>query len=113
MRKTLVSLFAVAALAAPVAYAKGTPISVTIEYDSTMLATEAGAKSVLATVTAQATEACSYRKPVSGAISFDRTCRDDLVEKAIGMIRLAALEHGQATSYVFASLETEEKSVNR
>lgn len=107
MRKTLVTLFAAAALASPFAHAEGTPITVELKYDSNLLATEAGAKSVLKSIKAQAKEACSFNMPVTGMPSFDRECRDDLVEKAIGEIRLAALEEGQALTYVFASVETD------
>ncbi|MHA7899184.1 MAG: UrcA family protein [Henriciella sp.] len=107
MRKTLVTLIAAAAVAAPFAQAEGTPITVELSYDSTLLATEAGAKIVLESITTQAEEACSYAMPVTGLPTFDRDCRDDLVDKAVGQIRLAALEEGQPTAYVFASVETE------
>ena len=110
MRKTLVTLIAAAAVAAPFAQAEGTPITVELTYDSTLLATEAGAKSVLSSIKQQAAEACSFTMPVIGTPTLDRACRDDLVDKAIGEIRLAALEEGQATTYVFASVETERKT---
>ena len=113
MRKTVATLIAAAALAAPFAQAEGTPITVQFKYDSALLATEAGAKSVLKAIKAQATEACAFRAPVTGMPSLDRACRDDLVEKAVGQIRLAALEDGQAVTYVFASLETETDTVAR
>lgn len=106
MRKTLVTLFAAAAIAAPFAHAEGTPITVELEYDATLLATEAGAKSVLKSIKAQATDACSYAAPVTRAQMIDRDCRNDLVEKAIGEIRLAALEDGQTATYVFAAKDT-------
>lgn len=105
MRKILVTLMAAAAMAAPFAHAEGTPITVELKYDSALLATESGAKSVLKSIKQQAVEACSYAKPVTGLPTFDRECRDNLVDQAIGKIRLAALEDGQAASYVFASLE--------
>ena len=105
MRKTIVTLLAAAALAVPFAYAEGTPITVELKYDSTLLATESGAKSVLKSIKKQAADACSYSMPVTALPTFDRTCRDNLVNQAIGKIRLAALEDGQAASYVFASLE--------
>lgn len=107
MRKTFVTLIAAAAVAAPFAQAEGTPITVELTYDSKLLATEAGAKSVLKSIKQQAAEACSYAMPVTGSPTLDRACRDDLVDKAVGQIRLAALEDGQATTYVFAALETE------
>ena len=105
MRKTLVTLITAAAIAAPLAHAEGTPITVELKYDSALLATESGAKSVLRSIKQQAKEACSYSMPVTALPTFDRTCRDNLVNEAIGKIRLAALEEGQAASYVFASLE--------
>ncbi len=111
MRKTVATLIAAVALAAPFAQAEGTPITVSFTYDSTLLSTEAGAKSVLKSIKDQATTACSFIKPVTGVPTYDRACRDDLVEKAIGEIRLAALQDGQATTYVFASLEAEAKTV--
>ncbi|MEO1659651.1 MAG: UrcA family protein [Pseudomonadota bacterium] len=107
MRKALVSLFAAAAIAAPFAHAEGTPITVELKYDSTLLATEAGAKSVLKSIKQQATQACAFTMPVTGMPSFDRSCRDDLVDKAIGEIRVAALQDGQALTYVFASVDVE------
>ncbi|MEL6723696.1 MAG: UrcA family protein [Pseudomonadota bacterium] len=107
MRKTFVTLIAAAAVAAPFAHAEGTPITVEMTYDATLLATEAGAKSVLDSLKVQAAEACSYATPVTGTPTFDRDCRDDLVDKAIGEIRLAALEEGQAATYVFAALDSE------
>lgn len=106
MRKTLVTLFAAAAFAAPFAQAEGTPITVELEYDATLLATEAGAKSVLKSIKAQAADACSFSAPVTRATMIDRECRNDLVEKAIGEIRLAAIENGQTATYVFAALDT-------
>ena len=107
MRKILATLFAAAAFAAPLAYSEGTPITVDLKYDSTLLATEAGAKTVLKSVKEQAKDACSFKRPVTGVITYDRACTNDLVDKAIGQIRLAAIEEGQAVTYVFASVETE------
>ena len=108
MRKTLVTLFAAAALAVPVAQAEGTPITVSFNYDGTLLATEAGAKSVLNSIKTQAEEACAYKMPITGMPTYDRTCRNDLVDKAIGQIRIAAVENGYPAAYVFASVEAEQ-----
>lgn len=105
MRKTVATLLAAAALAAPFAQAEGTPITVKFKYDATLLSSETGAKAVLKSIKEQAVEACAYKKPVYGAPTFDRACRDDLVSKAVSEIRLAALEDGRATTYVFASLD--------
>ena len=105
MRKTVATLLAAATLVAPFAQAEGSPITVQFTYDSTLLSSEAGAKTVLKSIKKQATKACSYKKPVFGTPTFDRECRDNLVELAISEIRLAALEDGKATTYVFASLD--------
>lgn len=113
MRKTVATLITAVALAAPFAHAEGTPITANFKYESALLATESGAKAVLRSIKEQATEACSFTKAITGAPSFDRVCRDDLVEKAVGQIRLAALQDGQATTYVFASVDAEAETVAR
>ena len=113
MRKTISTLFVAAALAAPMAHAEGTPITVNLTYDSTLLATENGAKSVYRSIRSQATDACSNRQPATGLVRVDRACRDDLVDKAIGKIRLAALEDGLQPVYVFAALESEKEAANQ
>ena len=105
MRKALVTLLAAAACATTVSHADGTPITVEFAYDSTLLATEAGAKTVLASITEQAAEACTVEKVFTGVEMIDRTCRDEMVEQAIEKISLAATEEGKAVSYVFASLD--------
>ena len=105
MRKSLVTLLAAAACATPFAQAEGTPITVDFTYDSALLATEAGAKTVVASITEQAVEACTVEKVFTGVEVLDRTCRDEMVEKAIEKISLAATEEGKAVSYVFASLD--------
>ena len=105
MRKSLVTLLAAAACATSVAHADGTPITVDFTYDSTLLATEAGAKTVLASITEQAAEACTVEKVFTGVELVDRTCRDEMVEQAIEKISLAATEEGKEVSYVFASLD--------
>ena len=108
MRKTLATLFAAAALVAPLAQAEGTPITVNMTYDSTRLAMVDGAKSVYKSIRSQASAACTSRQPVTGLVHLDRACRDDLVDKAIGKIRLAALEDGLQPTYVFAALDSDE-----
>jgi len=113
MRKTIATLITAAALAAPFAQAEEKVVTASLAYDSALLSSEAGAKIVLASLRKQATEVCAYRKPVTGSVSFDRACRDDLVEKAITQIRLAAIENGQATTYVFASAEADADALNQ
>ena len=107
MRKSLVTLLAAAACATPFAQAEGTPITVDLAYDSTLLATESGAKSVLRSITDQAAEACTSEKPFTGVEIVDRTCRDELVSQAIVKISAAAAEDGKAVTYVFASVDTD------
>lgn len=113
MRKTLVTLLAAASCATFSAHADGKPITVQLTYDSTLLATEASAKTVLKSIKSQAKEACTFTTPATGRVSFDRVCRDDLVNKAIEKIRLAAIEDGQPTAYVFASLESDADTLNQ
>ncbi len=108
MRKAIATLIAAVALAAPIAQAEGTPITVNLTYDSTLLATVDGAKSVYRSIRSQATDACSHKQPVTSQVRVDRTCRDDLVDQAIGKIRLAAIEDGLQPLYVFAALESDE-----
>lgn len=105
MRKSLVTLLAAAACATSVAHAEGTPITVDLTYDSALLATEAGAKTVLASITEQATEACTFKKAITDVELVDRSCREEMVEQAIEKISLAATEEGKEVAYVFASLD--------
>lgn len=113
MRKTVVTLIAAAALVVPFAQADQKAVTATMEYDASLLSSVSGAKVVLASLKKQAAEVCAYRKPIIGTGSFDRACRDDLVDKAVAQIRLAALENGQATTYVFASAEAETETLNQ
>lgn len=110
MRKAIATLIAAAALAVPIAQAEGTPITVELKYDSTLLATVDGAKSVYRSIRSQAADACSNKQPATGLLRLDRDCRDDLVDQAIGKIRLAALEDGVQPRFVFAALESDEET---
>lgn len=104
MHKTLATFLAAAAFAAPFAQAQNTSVTLELTYDRALLATEAGAKSVLDYVTEQAEDACAYYRPVTGAPTVDATCRDKLIEQAIAKIREDAEIEGTAATYVFASL---------
>ena len=104
MHKTLATLLAAAAFAAPFAQAQSTSVTLELTYDRALLATEAGAKSVLDYVIEQAEDACAYYRPVTGAPTVDATCRDNVVEQAIAKIREDAEIEGTAATYVFASL---------
>lgn len=103
MRKSLAIIAAAAAFTAPFAQAETNPITVGMTYDAALLQSEDGAKEVLASLEAQATEACSYDSPILGTPKVDATCRDELVKKSIDAIRLASLEEGTRAAYVFAS----------
>lgn len=107
MRKTLTTLLAAFACATSIAQAEGKTVTANFTYDGALLATEAGAKAVLKSINIQAIEACAFKKPVSGAPSFDRACRDDLVDQAITKISVAAAASGQKATYVFASVDTD------
>lgn len=104
MHKTLATLLAAAAFAAPFAQAEDTSVTLDLTYDRAMLTTEAGAKSVLDYVTEQAEEACAYDRPITGAPTVDAACRDEVIEQAIAKIREDAEIEGTAATYVFASL---------
>ena len=58
MRKTVATLIAAAVMVAPFAHAQGTPITVQLTYDSSLLSSESGAKAVLKSIKKQATKAC-------------------------------------------------------
>ncbi len=113
MRKILVTLLTAAACATPFAHAEGTPITVEFKYDSSLLSNEAGAKKVLRSIKRQAKKACAFRMPVTGMPTFDRDCSDDLTEKAVSEIRLAAAQDGQAVTFVFASADTDDAILTR
>ncbi|MEM7639044.1 MAG: UrcA family protein [Pseudomonadota bacterium] len=106
MRKTLATLLAVAAFSAPFAQAEDNQITVDLTYDRGLLETESGVELVLASLEAQATEACTYASPLVGTPKKDATCRDELMKKAVAEIRRVSLEEGTAATSVFASLET-------
>ena len=103
MRRTLAIIAAAAAFTAPFAQADTNSITVGMTYDAALLQSEDGAKEVLASLEAQATEACSYGSPLLGTPKVDAECRDELVKKSIDAIRLASLEEGTQATYVFAS----------
>ena len=103
MRKSLAIIAAAAAFTAPFAQAGTSPITVGMTYDAALLQTEDGAKEVLESLEAQATEACSYDSPILGTPKVDSTCREELLKKSIEAIRLASLQDGTQAAYVFAS----------
>ncbi|GAB5454521.1 MAG: hypothetical protein Hens2KO_07500 [Henriciella sp.] len=103
MRKSLATIAAIAAFSAPFAQADTSQLTVGMSYDPVLLQSEDGAKEVLASLEAQASEACSYDSPILGTPKVDATCRDELVKKSIDAIRLASLQDGTQAAYVFAS----------
>jgi UrcA family protein len=106
MHKTLASLLAVAAFTAPFAQAEIKTVTVDLTYDRALLETESGVETVLASLEAQAVEACTYASPLVGTPKHDKTCRDEILKNAIAEIRRVSVEEGTAAISVFASLET-------
>ncbi|MEO1188288.1 MAG: UrcA family protein [Pseudomonadota bacterium] len=106
MHKTLATLLVAAAFSAPFAQADTNALTVELTYDRALLQTESGVELVLASLETQATEACAYASPITGAPKQDRVCRDEVMKKAVAEIRRVSLEEGTATTSVFASLET-------
>lgn len=106
MHKTLAALLTVAAFAAPFAQAESKTVTVDLTYDRALLETESGVKIVLASLEAQAIEACTYASPILGTPKQDKACRDEVLESAIAEIRRVSFEEGTEATSVFASLET-------
>jgi len=106
MHKTLASLLAVAAFVTPFAQAETKTVTVDLTYDRALLETESGVEIVLASLEAQAIEACTYASPLVGTPKHDKTCRDEILESAIAEIRRVSYEEGTVATSVFASLET-------
>lgn len=106
MHKTLATLLAATAFAVPFAQADTNALTVELTYDRALLETESGVELVLASLETQATEACAYSSPITGAPKQDRACRDEVMKKAVAEIRRVSVEEGTATTSVFASLET-------
>ncbi len=101
----LKSIATVAALSAmiPLAAQAGplTPITVSIQYDKAMLATDEGASDVLASIKDQATAACTSPAQFGRAASVDKKCRDDIMAKATYSIVKKQQAEGLVTAPAF------------
>lgn len=103
--KTTLFTTAFALVSAPVAIAEPTAFEVTIEYDKSLLATEAGSAKVLKSIKKQAKQACLMSRSTTMETIIDRACVKDVVTKSITKIQDVQLEQGLETARSFASLE--------
>ena len=104
MLKPIVSIMAAAVMLSPMAVAETlTPITVSIEYDKDLLASDAGAAVVMNSITTQAKKACTTYVPVFGGNYTDRSCVKDIVSSAIRKIHEQQALEGRDTADVFAS----------
>lgn len=106
MRKIIIALLTSFAVATPIATSETTPITVDFQYDSALLATIDGAKSVLRSIDKQAKEACSMPNASSYAPSIDMSCVKSLKTSAIETISAEMALKGKKATYVFAQAET-------
>lgn len=106
MRTILIALLTSFAVATPIATSETTPITVKFEYDSDLLATMDGAKTVLRSINKQAKNACSMPNAGSYAPSIDRACVKSLKASAIEKISSEMAAKGKKATYVFAQAET-------
>lgn len=103
--KTALFTTAIALFAAPAANAEIVPIEVTVEYDSNLLATEAGAADVMTSIKAQAKDACIMSRTLTTATIVDYDCVEEVVAKTVTKIQEAQIEQGREMARTFASLE--------
>ena len=106
MRKILIALLTSIAVATPMATSETTPITVKFEYDSELLATMDGAKTVLRSIHQQAKQACTMPNAGSYAPTIDRACVVSLKATAIEKISADMAAKGKKAMYVFAQADT-------
>lgn len=104
MLKFSAPMIAIALAVAPTAAANTTEISVELEYDSTLLATEAGAEEVISSLNLQARTACTYRSSVTFVQQVDRSCVKSLLSNAATEIIAERETEGLETADTFARL---------
>ncbi|MEH6490239.1 UrcA family protein [Hyphomonas oceanitis] len=103
MLKPIASIMAAAVILSPVAFAEAqTPITVEIQYDKDLLALDAGAPVVMASIKAQAKKACTSYVPVFGGNYTDRSCVNDIVSAAVSKINEQQALEGRETADEFA-----------
>lgn len=77
--------------AAPAVAQAAQPISLQIQYDTQLLASESGAPAVLESLQEQAKDACRFKSPVISAPRVDKDCAAQVVVRAVTQIGDPAL----------------------
>lgn len=95
------ALVIVGLFATPTALAETTQVSMSIEYDIADLGTNAGAKSILETISLEAKSVCTSYLPVSAVRHVDDICVSELESGAKTKIIASAEEAGLAVAPVF------------
>ena len=106
MSKRFLPLAALAVAFSPVAVAEPQEISVNLSYDGKLLSEEAGAKSVMKSLKAQARDACVYSTAITHVETIDRDCVTDIVTKAVNKIVIEREAAGLETADVFMNRST-------
>jgi len=106
MKKFTVSLIAFAAAVSPAAFADPQEISVDISYNGALLADSDGAKSVMASIEAQAEKACTSRSAFTYTKTVDEDCVEMVISNAVNAIVAERQAEGLDTAEEFASLAT-------
>jgi len=107
MLKITTSLVAVALAFAPAAVAEeGEEITVQFEYDGTLLPSEAGAETVIASLKDQAKDACSYKNSLTYTTIVDRSCVKTTIASAAAKIVAEREAAGLETAAIFEQQAT-------
>jgi UrcA family protein len=112
MKKLIGSIIVAGTVLAPAAFAKSEkPVSLTIEYDTALLEDEATALELLASIEAQARNACMYNTGIQAGKAEDTACTSELVSGAVSQISAEQTRLGKATPAAFTSLAPAETIV--
>lgn len=106
MSKRFVPFVALAVAFSPATFADTQEVQVEIEYDSTLLADDASAETVMESVKSQARKACSYNTSITHIPSVDSKCTADVVTKAINAIVAERHAAGLETAEIFENRAT-------
>lgn len=103
--RTVSTLLAAGVVAlAPAAFADSSKeITVTLEYDASLLSSEAGAAQVLASLESQADRACLRERALLVTERIDEVCATDLVAKAVAEIHSSESNAGMPLAGIFAT----------
>ncbi|HPF22071.1 MAG: UrcA family protein [Hyphomonas sp.] len=102
------ALSAATLFAAPASAEIQRVLQLDVQYDATVLGTASGAETVLESLQDQATSACRYSRPVTGAPAQDDTCIAEIVAKAVMQIddpeltRVYAARSGEPARFLAA-----------